>query len=208
LLSLFEIKHDSIEGKKIIEHLTKVFLDNKENLSNVINNSDFKNTIWRLVMTDINLVIYKYKHCNKEDPVNYLGEDFCKYWDEIFAHTLSTTQISSIVGEITRIQPGVQHKDIVKTLLQLFNNKLEALKSVNHERLWGEKDVKVEVVADKPAEAGGPGAEKVVEPAPGVVAPGAVAPVAGAVAPVAGPVGQKYLKYKTKYLKLKNSVMY
>lgn len=188
LLDLFQIPHLTLieDGFSVIQHLVNVFENAPENLFRVINNGDLKMTIWKLVMTDINLVIYKNKHCNMLDLPNYLGEDFCKFWDDTFRHTLTSTQLYSIITKLTSIQPGMPPREITETLLKLFNNKLAALGEVSYNRLWKTENSHISDLSPF-----GP--------------PPRAPPV-----PVEEFDGRgkrnKYLKYKAKYLALKNNM--
>ena len=196
LLDLFQIHHKTpnppkfpaVEspGHKVKLHLQSIFENAPENLFRVINNGDLKMTIWKLVMTDINLVIYKNKHCNMLDLPNYLGEDFCKFWDNTFRHTLTSTQLYSIITKLTSIQPGMPPREITETLLKLFNNKLAALGEVSYNRLWKTEDSHISDLSPF-----GP--------------PPRAPPMPEAEFDGRGR-RNKYLKYKAKYLALKNSM--
>jgi hypothetical protein len=185
LLDLFQIPHalPADIGYNVKTHLQSIFQIAPENLFRVIDNSELKMTIWKLVMTDINLVIYKNKHCNASDVQNYLGEDFCRFWDNTFRHTLSSTQLYSIIIKLTSIQPGMPPREITETLLKLFNNKLTALGEVSYNRLWKTNGSVPTDLAPfgPPSRPAGAGAEKLKKE-------------------------NKYLKYKAKYLALKNAM--
>ena len=185
LLDLFQIPHLTLieDGFTVIQHLVNVFQNAPENLFRVINNSELKMTIWKLVMTDINLVIYKNKHCNMLDLPNYLGEDFCKFWNDTFRHTLTSTQLYSIITKLTSIQPGMPPREITETLLKLFNNKLAALGEVSYNRLWKTENSHITDLSPF-------GPPPRAPPVPGFDGRG---------------IRNKYLKYKAKYLALKNN---
>jgi len=192
LLELFRIEDSDLasgkQGRNVTTHLKNVFtMAGDENLFRIINNSELKMTIWKLVMTDINLVIYQNKHCNALDVQNYLGDNFCRFWNDTFKHTLTSTQLYSIITKLTSIQPGMPPREITETLLKLFNNKLAALGEVSYNRLWKMND-------STPTD---------LTPFSSPPRPVGARPAGGA---GAGAANNKYLKYKAKYLALKNAM--
>jgi hypothetical protein len=120
------------------EHLQAMLEELPANqVFSVINNADLKVALCRMVMSDINLRIFRDKHCVA--GLNNLGDNFCNFFDETLNLTLAKTQLYSILRRIIAIPPGLNAPEISLQLIKLFNNKLSSLNDVNYKRLWNQQ---------------------------------------------------------------------
>jgi hypothetical protein len=204
LFKLFDIPYDEgAIGYEAHRHLTNIFNTNINNLFNVIDSKHLKIAIWKLVLTDVNLLIFKEKHCDPANEATYLGPEFCEYWNSTFRLSLTKVQLYSIIIKIGQIKPNTPPTEIISTLLKLFRNKLESINEVNNERLFAQGPstaTDLTKFAQSPVLA--------IEAPPRVLANNAPPRVLAIEAPPPAAAAIKYLKYKNKYTALKNKINY
>ena len=123
LCNLFNI--DNVDPIRV--NLIQIFTNLGGGLFRVINDSRLKKVLWKLVMTDINIVLFKGRHGAN------LGPDFNNLWNNHLKKSLARAQLYSL---IRKLQECRDNSEVTRTLIRLFNNKLSALGDVNMTRLW------------------------------------------------------------------------
>ena len=202
-----DFNKENSDAKKAYDHLLKIF-NNIVVFHAIINNSLIIKGVLKLLLTDINLLIFKSKHCNKE-KLTYLGDEFATFWHSQFELTLVNAQLYHMVYKITTIPINAPPTYVITNLLKLFNNKLSGLTETKNAELMGreqkeyinynskkeQQSQQLDVIDPKRLSDNGQALD--IEPGQdGRRDEGQ---------PQQGATSQKYLKYKTKYLRLKNS---
>jgi hypothetical protein len=181
IFGLFNIKKRNDNAEEAYLHLTKL-LENKTHFSAIVDNTLIKMAVWKLLLTDINLVIFKERYCTYGSE-GFLGVQFKNYWEGHFEITLANVQVLNIVQRIIDIPLDAPPDDVILTLLQLCDNKFKTLANVKAADLFGgpQESYKLKITDSKDRQNSRAEGEQI------------------------GTGTQKYLKYKTKYLRLKNS---